>query len=311
MSPVPDRMALARWLATHDGVISGNEAADLGLSAAMRRHLVVSGQWRRPHRGVFVANASGNGPRTALRVALALGGGEAVASHRSAAWLWGMIDQSPARPHISVPADRRVRVYDVVCHRTTNVLNRRQHAGFPLTDPAPTLIDLSASGANTTAAVERSLALHLVTVDGLARATRIGRDVHLIGKAALRRLLVGCGYVGAPHPSVLESRMGRLLKRMEVEDAVPYPETELAWDEGRYRLDFAWPAIKLAVEVDGYVWHAGAEQLDRDYVRRAELTTDGWTILAFTWRQVVDQPETVIEAVTCVHRRLNGHMIAV
>ncbi len=291
-------------MAAHDGVISGDEATNLGASQAMQRSLVESGQWRRAHRGVFVSTSATAGPRTELRVALALAGGDAVASHRSAAWLWGLIDQPPARPHITVAASRRIHVDDIVCHRTTRVPERRQHTGIPVTAPVRTLIDLAAGSTPMTAPIDRALALHLVTVARLERATRAQADDLVRGRGALRRRLVERGYWGAPHPSVLESHMARLFERMSAEASVPYPDAELCWQEGRYRLDFAWASLALAVEVDGYLWHADAAQLGHDHARRVELTAAGWTILTFTWRQVVDDPDTVTNAIIGTYGRL-------
>jgi hypothetical protein len=66
--------------------------------------------------------------------------------------------------------------------------------------------------------------------------------------------------------------MARLFERMRAEADLPYPQAEVDWEDGRYRLDFAWPLHALAVEVDGYVWHTGAEQLGHDSARRVELT---------------------------------------
>lgn len=297
-------LAQARWLATHDGVISSKESARLGATVAMRRTQVESGRWRQVHRGVFVATSAAGGPRTELRVALALAGTDAVASHRSAAWLWGLVDQPPARAHVTVPRSRRIHIDDIVCHRTTRVPERRHHTGIPVTDPIRTLIDVAATGTAMTPLVDRALALGLVTVPRLERATRPQADDLARGRASLRAELLKRGHWGAPHPSVLESHMVRLFGSLRGSDGLPLPEAEVAWEGGRYRLDFAWPGRQLAVEVDGYVWHAGAEQLDRDHARRAALTAAGWTILTFTWRQVVDDPATVAGAIIRTYRRL-------
>jgi very-short-patch-repair endonuclease len=93
---------------------------------------------------------------------------------------------------------------------------------------------------------------------------------------------------------------------MRAEDGLPYPEAEVSSEGGRYRLDFAWPALWLAVEVNGYLSHAGGEQFGQDHARRVKLTAAGWTILTFTWHQVVDQPETVTQAVITTYRSLSA-----
>lgn len=44
---------------------------------------------------------------------------------------------------------------------------------------------------------------------------------------------------------------------------------------GRYRLDFAWPDLKIALEIDGW-HHRSPEGAQRDARRDAKLRADGW-----------------------------------
>jgi very-short-patch-repair endonuclease len=56
---------------------------------------------------------------------------------------------------------------------------------------------------------------------------------------------------------------------------------------GRYRLDFAFPDVKLGVEIDGHDYHhASKEQVRRDYERQRRLMAQGWTILRYTGSEV-------------------------
>lgn len=97
--------------------------------------------------------------------------------------------------------------------------------------------------------------------------------------------------------------MSRLLRRLEAEEGVPAPAAEVAWANGRYRLDFAWPTLRLAVEVDGYVWHASSAQMGRDLRRRNRLAADGWAFLVYTWAQVVHEPGVVMAEIADTYRR--------
>jgi very-short-patch-repair endonuclease len=97
--------------------------------------------------------------------------------------------------------------------------------------------------------------------------------------------------------------MARLFLRYRL----PVPRAEVVWGQQReYRLDFAYPAIKLAIEVYGYVWHNSAQQLGRDLARQRRLATQGWTVLAYTWRQIVDNPDAVAAEIADMHRRLGA-----
>jgi very-short-patch-repair endonuclease len=74
----------------------------------------------------------------------------------------------------------------------------------------------------------------------------------------------------------------------------------------RFRVDVAWPACKLALEIDGRAFHASAESFQADRARAARLVAAGWTVIAFTWDDVVGRPRWALGVVTGTLRRL-GH----
>ena len=47
-----------------------------------------------------------------------------------------------------------------------------------------------------------------------------------------------------------------------------------------WRVDFAWPQQRVAVEYDGFDWHSDPEALRRDRQKRAALREVGWTVLS-------------------------------
>jgi hypothetical protein len=250
---------------------------------------------------VFALAGTSGGHATAVRAALAAFGSAAVASHQSAAWLAGLVDRPPGPVHVTVFDDRRRHLVGVRVHRSRHPVNSQVWQGLRCTSTARTLIDLAAvvpPGA-LEPALDRALAGGQVRVSDLDRATRAGSRVP--GAPALRRCLRERGHIGAPQPSVLESRMARLFIRYRL----PVPRAEVVWGHQReYRLDFAYPAIKLAIEVYGYVWHSSAEHLSHDLARQRQLTSQGWTVLAYTWRQIVDDPEAVAAEIADMYRRL-------
>jgi len=62
------------------------------------------------------------------------------------------------------------------------------------------------------------------------------------------------------------------------------------------RIDFAFPDRRLAIELDGYGPHAHRFQRDRS--RQNGLVLMGWTVLRFTWADVVERPAYVVAALT-------------
>jgi very-short-patch-repair endonuclease len=224
-----------------------------------------------------------------VRAALAAAGGEAVASHGSAAWLQGIVDKPPAEPHITIPVARR-RLSGVAVHRSKsyNVLSYR---GVRCTPPARTLADIAvvATPSELSDAVDRALSLGLVRVkDLIAETTK--PNGRRRGTDALRRCLDERGDTDVPNPSVLESKMARLLNRYRL--PVARPEF-VAGTAGEYRIDYAYPDRRIMVELYGYASHHSPEQMASDLARQRQLTLEGWTVLIFTWPDVVHHPEAV------------------
>lgn len=61
---------------------------------------------------------------------------------------------------------------------------------------------------------------------------------------------------------------------------------ELGHPLGPYRIDLAFPAAKLAVEVDGWAWHVDAERFRTDRRKGNAITRAGWDLLRFTWHDL-------------------------
>lgn len=293
---------LARWLAAHHGVITTDEALLLGVSSRELRTLVHHGRLRRVHPRVYAEVHRREHPAlVASAAALAAAGPRAALSHGSAAWLWGMLAEAPARVHLLSPYGGERRLAQVQVHRTRTPFGSRSRQGLRVTDPVRTLIDLASQSPNQlSGAIDRSLAQQLLRFPDLA-ATVDRTGTNLRGVATLRAHLTSMGYLGAPAPSVLESHMARLLAR----SGLPAPEAEyVAGEDGEYRLDFAYPALKLCIEVDGYAWHRDPAKVASDHARRNRLRVEGWQILVYTWTQLRDDPDQVVAEIAEVYRRL-------
>jgi very-short-patch-repair endonuclease len=53
-----------------------------------------------------------------------------------------------------------------------------------------------------------------------------------------------------------------------------------------YRLDLAYEAERVAVEMDGERWHSDREQRESDRRRDAALAAAGWLTLRFSWQRL-------------------------
>ncbi len=62
----------------------------------------------------------------------------------------------------------------------------------------------------------------------------------------------------------------------------------------RYVLDVKFDRPRLAVEVDGYEFHANRSAFETDRQRQAELVAAGWRVLRFTADMIRRRPELVV-----------------
>lgn len=56
--------------------------------------------------------------------------------------------------------------------------------------------------------------------------------------------------------------------------------------DGRYRLDFAFPPLKVGIELDGYTYHSDRESFTRDRQRQREIEAQGWRIMRFSGAEI-------------------------
>jgi very-short-patch-repair endonuclease len=170
-------------------------------------------------------------------------------------------------------------------------------SGIAVTTPCRTLVELGA--VSTRRSVERVyeqfLVAGTVTSAGveaaLARHARRGRA----GVGVLRSVLDGWALGDRPPDSELEAAMARLLQR----HGLPAPRFQhvVSGPGFRYRVDFAYPEVRIVVEVDGWRFHATRAAFEADRQRDAVLESAGWTVLRFTWLQVSRRPGWVAERV--------------
>jgi very-short-patch-repair endonuclease len=72
-------------------------------------------------------------------------------------------------------------------------------------------------------------------------------------------------------------------------------------------LDFAVPAVKVGVEVDGLETRATRESLDHCDERQNRLVLDGWHLLRYTSTHVRQRPAAIRRELTrLVESRLNS-----
>jgi hypothetical protein len=217
---------------------------------------------------------------------------EALVSHRSAAALLGFPIEHPShKPEISLIRTANARLDGVIVHRPCDLELARRHRakGFSVTDAHRTALDLGAvvrSWSTYETALDWALRNRRVTVDGLwftlNQHARPGRA----GTRRLRRYLSDPS-ITLPTPGVLEARLARFLTEIDVADRFDV-EHRITTD-GLFlgRVDAASPAVRVVIEVDGWEVHGSPSALRYDLKRQNQIVLDGWTVLRYTWLDLV------------------------
>ena len=284
MDTTPDRTA-ARRAARQLGLITHDQLTSAGLSQDQINRRVRAGRLQRTHLGVFaIVGAPVTFERDVMAAVLA-GGSRAVASHGTAAALWGFPNQECDRPiEITSPRARLPRISSVRVHRSVHLddIDVRAPGGIPCTSVPRSLIDLTAvRGIGWLArSLDDALRRNRVTVNEVqACAERLtgapGRRPSVIRMLVAERLAIGGGRT--------ESWLERTVLQLLLDAGVPPPVPQYPVVAGghRYRLDFAWPDQRVALEVDGYL-HGAYAAVRHDRERDLHLRGADWTVLRVT-----------------------------
>jgi very-short-patch-repair endonuclease len=111
------------------------------------------------------------------------------------------------------------------------------------------------------------------------------RNMGRRGSSAAGRLLVAAADRA---DSAAERLLVRILREAGVTGWV------LGFPFGPWRIDLAFPAQKVAVEVDGWAWHVDPERFRADRRKQNALVRTGWDPLRFTWHDLDQRPDAVL-----------------
>ncbi|MGH9112649.1 MAG: DUF559 domain-containing protein [Acidimicrobiales bacterium] len=281
------------------GLFTSHQLDTAGVSRQQRRTLI--------GKGVLVPLAGGvmrhaaypqSWEQLVLAAVLAAGKG-AVASHLCAAALWRFDGVAQSAVEVTVPRDRRPRVVSAVVHRTLDLgpADIEPRRLIPRTTAARTLLDIACRV--SPAELEAAL-------DGAERQGTIWRPLLRWRIAELRRR----GRPGIPTLAALLDRTeGRPLGdswleqaaiRLIVNAALPVPRAQVKRRKagGRIaRVDLFWDDAKLVVELAGHGTHSTRRQRQSGAERAARLGLKGWRVVEFTYEDVVERPQYVVEII--------------
>jgi very-short-patch-repair endonuclease len=289
-----DEAAVLALAARQHGLVAFGQMCALGFDDKAIGWRVRRGRLARVHPGVYrVAGAPVTREQRLLAPCLAAGEGSAV-SHRSAAHEWGLAE-FPDVIEIVTPRAQWPRLSGVRVHRSHDL--RSHHLtvrhGIPITKPLRTLVDLGQSAPWAVAdALETGLANRLFGIKAAdAALDEFGRRGRT-GVGIFRRIMDSRALERGIPDGLLEPRMARLMRN----HGLPAASFQ-HWVTPKIRVDFAYPELKIAIEVDGFSTRRTPAALDLSNARQNELVMLGWTVVRFSWKQVVRQPEVVAKTI--------------
>jgi very-short-patch-repair endonuclease len=250
------------------------------VSARAIRNGLAAGRIRRVAKGVYALPEA----PPALTAARSHGG---VVSHLSAAQHWGLgVLNPPALPHVTLDPGRVRRRTGLPC-----ILHWAAVTALDdVTTPIRTVLDCirTLTLAEALAVADSALRMGCVEQDELLSAATKLRGPHR------RRILRIAALADGRSESVLESALRALLVKRGIEGFVPQVVVQDSLFSAR--LDLANPALRIGLEAEGFEHHGTRRALVKDCRRQVNLTIRGWSILRFSWEDVMFDEEWVVGA---------------
>jgi very-short-patch-repair endonuclease len=287
---------------SRDGVLTLAEAVRGGLTARQVQHRVRTGLWTRLHPGVYLVGHRALDQRASTRAAVAWAGAGAVASGLTAAWWWQWRDWAPGAAEVTVPRARARRAAAGVMLRRRNLdpVDLVVLRGLPVTALPLTVLDAAAAlgGESGGPLVDRALQQRVSFAELHAAYCRsLGRQGSVWLGQILRQAADGAC-------SQAERVLHRLLRQARIEGWLANHRVVLFGRE--YWIDVVFVACRLAVEVDGWAWHSDVDRFTHDRHRQNALVLSGWTVLRFTWHDLMARPQAVIAQIRAALRDRDG-----
>lgn len=296
----------ARLARRRHGVLTTAGLIEIGRTDQQIRRATERGELTTLHQGIHrIAGAPVTWEQRVLLAVIAAGDG-ALASHRSAAALWGLDGSTKGIPEIVTPRHRRTWATELGrSHESTDLhlADPTERLSVPCTGLVRTLVDLGAVVPPERLqqaiddAVRRSLCTWDDLLHALARHSRRGRR----GVGPLRAILEE--HYGTTVP---DSHFNRLVERLLVDSGLPRPEIEhvVVGPSGEQlgRLDLAYPDHLVGLELDSRRHHLSAPAFEADRARQNRLELQGWMILRYTWLQYTRTPNRIVTDVDAALR---------
>lgn len=291
-SPRERNGALAEIANRQHGVVSIRQLeGPLGYSRSAVVRAAAAGRLHRLYRGVYAVGHVNIPPQGWCLAAVLASGPDALLSHGSAAWLWGISKPGPAPLSVTTPVPRSPRPPIVLHHSRTLVAeDRALPEGIPTTALPRTLLDCAATirADRLDRMLERAEELRMFDL-GPVEAL-LERTTGHPGHGRLRRAIALYR-----EPAFTRSGVEKRFLALVEEAGLPRPATNIG--AHGYELDVYWPRERFAVELDVFETHGTRAAFERDRLRQEDLKLEGIEMTRVTGRRLEREPAQVMERV--------------
>ncbi len=214
-----------------------------------------------------------------------------VASHLSAAWLWGIIRNRPGTVHVTCPSSRRARRSFVVHAGDLPDADRTVRDRIPVTSLSRTILDLAVGE----------------SVHDIKRQIQRGDDFKVFDLREMRELLERSnGHRGAPRvmaaletyeETAVVTRSDLERRILDLVTAAGLPAPAMNYVVAGYELDAYWAEALFGVELDVFSTHGSRLSFEGDRERDDQLLLAGIETIRVTGPRLAREPAAVVDSV--------------
>jgi very-short-patch-repair endonuclease len=278
--------AIAKIAGRQDNVITRDQLLSAGLGRGAIAHRIKARTMQRLHTNVYLLGAAPPTPMARARAAVLSYGTDAVVSHRSAACLYGLLQDTGGDVDVTVPGRCPRQKAGIRRHRAAGFRPQdiRTMRGLSVTSVARTICDLAAteSARDTEHAFQEALYRDIVTDKALQAI--LAREPTRKGSPLIKALI--------DNPTLTRSDRERRLLKLIRDAQLPTPRTNVRVHG--YLVDVFWPEHGLTLEFDGWQAHGHRLAFEKNRRRDQVLLAAGIRVLRITDRQLTNEPIALV-----------------
>lgn len=223
-------------------------------------------------------------------MAAVLASSPSVASHLSAAWLWGLLQNRPGTVHVTCKTGRRAQRSFVTHRADLPPADRAMKDGIPVTSLSRTILDVSVDKP------VRTVRRYIQRADD-AKHFDLGAMRELLDRTAGHRGRARVLLALETYERPVFTRSDLERRFLEVVTAASLPTPSMNRFVAGYEIDAYWEDARFGVELDVYETHGSRLSFEEDRERDDSLLGAGIETTRITGARLDREPGLVIASI--------------